>query len=1073
MRFEQLKKMSNVVLKKRLYKSGKNWIVKSSLSFAGGLILFGATQVINVSADTVTPTETTEDSGSQQTNDTTKIDSNVNTNTMDDKPVDDQETEVNQNNSQAQNVQISNNQTVTKPAAQTSAQAPVQTTNQVQADSTGETTNTNDVYNLGTCQYYVDDNQVLHIGAGDFTQDQYDTLYNQVKSDQKEDGSIFRQVKSYNTITFDGKVTAHGSVANFFQGTTANSIKNLANFDTSDVTNFSSMFANSSTLQSLDLTGLNTSNATDFSNMFDDDKNIESLDVSGFKTGNVTNMQNMFHGVGSANTGVVDIKGLENWDTSNTTDMSFMFAELNFDPSGLKNFNTSKVTKMNSMFLSSKIIGKLDLSNFVGDSLNTMSQMFDSASQLTEINLSNLNTPNLIDKDNNNLAVWNEFENCSSLQKVDLSKFDGKNINNYGNMFYKCPKLTTIIWPDVSTDSATSFDSMFSGDMSLTENDLNFLSKFNTSKVKDFNSMFSTCVSITKLPEVESWDMTSANNLGSMFQGDTSLTNLDLSKWTINNAQFLDEFLSGCTNLINLKLPKFDNPVYPTLNMSYMLSQCGKLNLLDFSTFVVPQNANKMSMFYGADHLFKLILNNKVDLDGTSLSYYNIYKGWNNVGNGSDDDPESNLGLHDGDEMMSTYTNGSGPDETWVIAERKTINYQIKYVDYDTKKDINSSYDINTSGREGWTVVIPTLFTSQGTNVPGYDGSENYDLDDDGLMSRQILPEYGTPAADNLVYTVRVKSVPPFVIKISDVPDTISLTVNDPNAIKDNRTLQNLNNTKQLDPDKTMISLMGQDVSETRFYLMLELASPAKTVKSLVGDIIKYLGREDDKQEVLTPLNIEIIVAYKPDTGNPSHSGGTAINRVVQDINQTSATFSDRPAVHLYDYDGNIISDRLLGVNTDWKNDQEMVLNGQTYYRVSTDEWVKAYDVYVYVEHPSKIRTYKESNVQLKNAHLDNARILMPSTDWKTDRYAIFDGQTYYRVSTNEFVPIDKVYEYQDSSNIIHSKRATPIFDERGNRLSQTLNPDMDYKTDKIVQINNEPYYRVSTNGFVKKSDIN
>lgn len=67
MRFQQLKKSPNAILKKRLYKSGKNWIIKSSLSFASGLVLFGATQVVNVSADTSTSNTSTQENYKTQT----------------------------------------------------------------------------------------------------------------------------------------------------------------------------------------------------------------------------------------------------------------------------------------------------------------------------------------------------------------------------------------------------------------------------------------------------------------------------------------------------------------------------------------------------------------------------------------------------------------------------------------------------------------------------------------------------------------------------------------------------------------------------------------------------------------------------------------------------------------------------------------------------------------------------------------------------------------------------------------------------------------------------------------------
>ena len=52
MRFQQLKRRSNAILKKKMYKSGRNWIVKSTLSLASGLALFGVSQLTTVQADT-------------------------------------------------------------------------------------------------------------------------------------------------------------------------------------------------------------------------------------------------------------------------------------------------------------------------------------------------------------------------------------------------------------------------------------------------------------------------------------------------------------------------------------------------------------------------------------------------------------------------------------------------------------------------------------------------------------------------------------------------------------------------------------------------------------------------------------------------------------------------------------------------------------------------------------------------------------------------------------------------------------------------------------------------------------
>ncbi|MFC6322471.1 SLAP domain-containing protein, partial [Companilactobacillus baiquanensis] len=52
------------------------------------------------------------------------------------------------------------------------------------------------------------------------------------------------------------------------------------------------------------------------------------------------------------------------------------------------------------------------------------------------------------------------------------------------------------------------------------------------------------------------------------------------------------------------------------------------------------------------------------------------------------------------------------------------------------------------------------------------------------------------------------------------------------------------------------------------------------------------------------------------------------------------------------------ISNRALAANTDWKTDTKVTVDGVTYYRVSTDEWVKAEDSNLISESSRSDKTY-------------------------------------------------------------------------------------------------------------------
>ena len=66
------------------------------------------------------------------------------------------------------------------------------------------------------------------------------------------------------------------------------------NYNTSNTTNMSEMFASDGTLSSIDLTSFDTSNVTNMEYMFANTSNLTFIDVTNFSTSNVTSMTGMF-----------------------------------------------------------------------------------------------------------------------------------------------------------------------------------------------------------------------------------------------------------------------------------------------------------------------------------------------------------------------------------------------------------------------------------------------------------------------------------------------------------------------------------------------------------------------------------------------------------------------------------------------------------------------------------------------------------------------------------------------------------------------------------------------------------
>ena len=87
-------------------------------------------------------------------------------------------------------------------------------------------------------------------------------------------------------------------------------------FNTSNVTNMSSMFSNCISLTSLDLSSFNTSNVTDMCRMFGGCQNLTSLDLSSFNTSNVTDMSYMF-------SNCISLTSLDLWSFSSNSLTNF------------------------------------------------------------------------------------------------------------------------------------------------------------------------------------------------------------------------------------------------------------------------------------------------------------------------------------------------------------------------------------------------------------------------------------------------------------------------------------------------------------------------------------------------------------------------------------------------------------------------------------------------------------------------------------------------------------------------------------------------------------------------------
>ncbi|KRK99563.1 hypothetical protein [Companilactobacillus futsaii] len=104
------------------------------------------------------------------------------------------------------------------------------------------------------------------------------------------------------------------------------------------------------------------------------------------------------------------------------------------------------------------------------------------------------------------------------------------------------------------------------------------------------------------------------------------------------------------------------------------------------------------------------------------------------------------------------------------------------------------------------------------------------------------------------------------------------------------------------------------------------------------------------------------------------------------------------------------IQNRALSEDSGWITDQYRVNNrtGVKQYRVATGEWIDSHDV-IFVKDVQMIVNVDETkdyyNLHDIQKNANSNRALEKKTSWLTDKVAIdYDGSTYYRVATNEWV---------------------------------------------------------------------
>ena len=362
----------------------------------------------------------------------------------------------------------------------------------------------------------------------------------------------------------------------------------------------------------------------------------------------------------------------------------------------LSYLNTSEVTNMSYMFSGSKL-SSIDLTYFDTSKVTTMESMFDSCSQLITVNVSSFNTSNVTNMER--MFNW-----CTELTYLNLASFNTKNIECFDDMFFYCSKLQTIYvnsdWfkPELACSmfaecsqlvggEGTHYEdykwsnefarvdggdskpgyftqipsgyAVFEGDsltfyndgkMSMKEGEKYLLNvavdlpvwcrekgiekvvfdkSFATARPNSFYNWFG---GFSILAEIKGWqylNTSEVTTMNGMFSSCSRITNLDLSHFNTSKVTDMAAMFIGCGNLKEINLLSFDTSNVTT--MGVMFSGCNSLETLNLGSFNTKKVTEMRLMFSSCGKLKTIYVGENWSVDNEESNCWAMFGGCNNL----------------------------------------------------------------------------------------------------------------------------------------------------------------------------------------------------------------------------------------------------------------------------------------------------------------------------------------------------------------------------------------------------------------------------------------------------------
>ncbi|KRO00857.1 BspA family leucine-rich repeat surface protein [Companilactobacillus kimchiensis] len=495
------------------------------------------------------------------------------------------------------------------------------------------------------------------------------------------------------------------------------------------------------------------------------------------------------------------------------------------------------------------------------------------------------------------------------------------------------------------------------------------------SAASDSSELFKDLKGLQRIDHIENLDVSNVENMDNMFASDGSLKTVDLSSWNVSKVNSMANLFAN-TGLTSVNVGSWDVSKVTRMDNMFLKTH---LNSLDLSKWNVG-NVTSMDGMFLASPLKQL-----------DVSQWNVEN------------------VTDMVSMFSETKLNTLDLSGWKCGEFSLTSMMLAYSPINILK-VSDTVSLRGAG-------LRAALADGKNHATHVDPDKTYDPDNwlevgSGTIEK---PEGKTKlvAADiEKNHNVANKKAAVYVRQVANSPMTTTIISNV--AIKTSLGTKFIKDIQGKVGD--VLKVDTPDVAGyTKDKSQVEVTVNEKSITVNDPEHAGYVTYQLNKKPVAP---IKPVKPSKPThTSKPSKDKEKpAVNNnqaVINKVERKVATHSNSGMVALYNKKHEKMTDRALSAGSDWFSDQEMIHEGQTYYRVSTNEWVRAEDVYEYSANDKVINTNTGTFKKLVDSRgeLVKARGLAQNTTWKTDRMVKINGKQYYRVSTNEFISTDDVSE--------------------------------------------------------------